>query len=130
MNPVILGEIRLLAAGVRILAAALVLILGFCNLCTAFLIGIFRPIFQDMFGGRNLPLFTALIVQGKIPLLILTIAMPVLTLVILWRVSNHKTALCVASVVAVLCLVQICLTLTGLSLPLMTGPSHVLSGSE
>ena len=130
MNQDPLAEIRSLAAGIRFLAAALVLILGYINLCTALLIGTFRQIFQDMLGDRALPLLTAMIVQGKTPLLILSIAMPLLALVILWRVSNHRRALLVGSVVAVLCFVQICLTLTGLYLPLMTGPSHVLSGSE
>ena len=113
------SEIRSLASGIRAVALIFTLIVGYFNIRLAFLISHFQGIFSDMLGDKPLPGLTQLVVQGRPIFLTLALLIPILAVVAVVLIRNHKMALYSLGGLMLAAFLQLHLTWTGLFAPLM-----------
>jgi hypothetical protein len=126
MSEDVAKDIRSLAIGVRAVVGGFTIMLSIFNIRAALLIRYFQQVFQDALPGKPLSSLTLFIIWARTPLIALAIMLPVVALIILFTVRNHKTALIVTTITMVAVFVQMNLTVSNLMAPmtdLFTGMS-------
>lgn len=121
------SEVRSLACGIRVVVGVFTLVLCYIHFGLIFSISHFEALFKDMLGDKALPLLTAFVIKLQNPLLLFSLILPVLTVVVLWKVPSHKQAMILCSVIMGICLILIQVIGLALCVPLSSGLS-VLTG--
>lgn len=112
-------EVHSLAKGVRAVALAIVLILSCFNIRVALAIDSMRRIYADMYAGQPLPYLTEFIIHGRVILIILAILIPVIAILAVIRMRDHKYALYTIAGLILWTVLQLSATWMPLFLPLL-----------
>jgi hypothetical protein len=113
-------ELRRLASGIRAVSLIFTLVLSYFNFRLAFQIDHYRIIFSDMLGGKPLPGLTEFVIQAKPFLILSSLALPLVALVVIYRIRNHQHALYTLAGIMGALFIQIHITWTGLFTPLLS----------
>jgi hypothetical protein len=87
------AQLRSLALGVRFLATAFAVVTGFSNFRLAFQIGIFHRMYQESLPGLPLPLMTDFIIRFQTLWILVSLVLPIASVIVAWAVSDHRKAL-------------------------------------
>ncbi len=91
------AELRSLATGVRFFAGALTVASGLLDINVCAQVSKYKLIFEDALPGQILPFPTDLIIRFNFVWLAVSILLPLVSLLIIFFVRNHRTTLILAS---------------------------------